>query len=105
MPRSALSEPELARLKAELRALLGDRLSDSTADLDQHSRDEGHFSGALADLVAFPVSTQEVAAIVAACAAARCPVTPWGVGTSLEGAALPIRGGLSLDLSRMDRVL
>ena len=53
----------------------------------------------------FPVSTAEVVEIVKICAAHRVPIIPFGAGTSLEGHVLAPYGGLSVDLSRMDRIL
>ena len=88
-----------------LRGLLGARLVETDAARDAHARDEAHHAAVRPDAVALPETTAEVAEIVRICAAARLPVTPWGVGTSLEGQAIPIHRGLSLDLSRMNRVL
>jgi D-lactate dehydrogenase (cytochrome) len=84
---------------------LGDRLSAAEALRDQHARDEAHHAPHRPDAVAFPESAEEVVAIVRDCAAAGVPITPWGAGSSLEGQVVPVRGGLSLDLSRMDKVL
>ena len=53
----------------------------------------------------FPETTDEVAAIVAACARARVPVVPFGMGSSLEGHVNAVRGGISIDLTRMTRVV
>ena len=57
------------------------------------------------DAVVYARSTEDVAAIVGLCAEHRIPVIPYGVGTSLEGQVQAINGGVSLDLSQMDRVL
>src|SRR5262249_35805236 len=59
----------------------------------------------LPDLVAFPESTADVVAIVQACAAASVPLIAYGAGTSLEGNAVPLHGGVSVDFSRMNAVL
>ncbi|MCT8161022.1 FAD-binding oxidoreductase [Pseudoruegeria sp. SHC-113] len=90
---------------SELFPLLGDRLSRSKGDLAQHGRSETHFNNMLPDAVAYPENTGEVSKILAVCHAQGCPVVAWGTGTSLEGHALALRGGISLDLSRMNRVL
>ena len=55
--------------------------------------------------VVFPVSTDEVAAVVRACAEHRVPMMPFGMGSSMEGHVNAIRGGISIDLTRMTRVL
>ena len=90
---------------ATLQTLLGDRLSTGDAVRAAHSRDEAYSAPALPDAVAFPTDVDEVAAIMKACSAAGCPVVPFGIGTSLEGHVVPLDGGVSVDLSRMDRIL
>lgn len=92
-------------LFAQLAALLGDRFQTAAAIRGQHARDESHLPPAQPEAVVWPVSTAEVSQIVAACAVARCPVVAWGAGTSLEGHALALHGGIVLDMTRMDRVL
>ena len=90
---------------ATLAPQLGSRLSVSQADRDAHGASESHFPPMPPDAVAWPDTAEEVAAILATCAAAGCPVMAWGAGTSLEGHALAARGGLCLDFSRMAQVL
>ena len=90
---------------AALTTTLGDRLSRSKSDLDLHGRSETHFAPMPPDAVVYPVSTDEVAQIVTTCAAHDCPVIAWGTGTSLEGHSLAARGGITVDLSRMDAVI
>lgn len=95
----------IAAAIAELRSLLGDGLSTAKADLDIHGHSEVHFPDAPPDAVVYPTSTEQVAEIMRICAAQACPVIPWGAGTSLEGHALAIKGGVTVDFSRMNRVL
>ena len=90
---------------AALRDLLGDRLSTSPSALALHGRDESSFAPALPDAVAFPRTTEEVAATVRACAERAVPVIPFGAGSSLEGHVLATHGGVSVDTSLMDRIL
>jgi D-lactate dehydrogenase (cytochrome) len=89
----------------DLRALLGDRLSTSDAVREHHSHGESWHAPGLPDAVAFPTSTDEVAAIVRACAATKTPIVPFGMGSSLEAHVNAIRGGVSIDLTRMTRVV
>lgn len=90
---------------AELQAFLGDRLVRSAADRAQHGQSETWFPPTPPDAVAYPETTAEVARLVATCARRGCPVTAWGTGTSLEGHALAIDGGVTVDFSRMNRIL
>jgi D-lactate dehydrogenase (cytochrome) len=88
-------------LLTRLRDALGDRVSTGAAVRDHHSRGESHHHAVVPDAVVFPTSTLEVQAIVAACADHRVPMTAFGAGSSLEGHVIPLRGGVSVDLTRM----
>jgi D-lactate dehydrogenase (cytochrome) len=90
---------------SELRALLGERVSLSSAVREHHGKDESYFPYAPPDAVVFPESTEEVRDIVDICRRHRVPMIPYGVGTSLEGHILAIRGGVCIDMSRMNQVL
>ena len=90
---------------SELRALLGDRASDSRALREHHGKDESYFPNALPDAVVFPGSTEEVKAIVDICRQHGAPLIAFGAGTSLEGHVLALHGGVCVDMSRMNRVL
>jgi D-lactate dehydrogenase (cytochrome) len=92
-------------LLASLRALLGDRVTAAAAVRDHHSRGESYHTPAPPDLVTFPETTAEISAIVRACADRDVPIVPFGAGTSLEGQVLALEGGVSVDLTRMNRVL
>lgn len=52
-----------------------------------------------------PKTTEEISAILKLCHANRIPVTPRGGGTGLSGGALPIHGGVSLSIERMNKIL
>jgi len=90
---------------AELKALLGERVSTSAGVREQHGKDESYFPLSPPDAVAFANSTEEVRDIVNICRRHRVPMIPYGVGTSVEGHTLAVRGGVSIDLSQMNRVL
>jgi D-lactate dehydrogenase (cytochrome) len=92
-------------LTETLSALLGDRYATAAIVREQHSRGEAHHAPHLPDAVVFPETVEEVQAIVRACAAHAVPVTPFAIGSSLEGQVIPLRGGVSLDMNRMNRVL
>jgi D-lactate dehydrogenase (cytochrome) len=96
----------VATLADNLRALLGaDRVSDSVANRDLHGHGESYHPTALPDLVVWPTSSEEVARVVTVCARHGVPIVPFGAGTSLEGQVCAIEGGVSVDLSRMNRIL
>lgn len=90
---------------AKLRERLGDRLSTGASVRELHARDEAYSAPALPDAVAFPDNAKEVAAIARICAGTGCPIVPYGIGTSLEGHVVPLQGGVSVDFSRMNRIL
>ena len=88
-----------------LREILGDRVSTSDSVREHHSHGESWHAPGLPDFVVFPTTTAEVSAIVKLCAQAKMPVVPFGMGSSLEGHVNAIKGGVSIDLTRMTRVL
>ena len=88
-----------------LRTLVGERLQVGAAIREQHSHDESGHAHALPDAVVFAESTDDVAAILRLASSCRMPVVPFGTGTGIEGASIPVHGGLSLDLSQMNQVL
>ncbi len=90
---------------ARLREQLGERLSTASGQLAQHGGGEGVEDKALPDAVVFAESTDDVRTVLVACNAAGVPVVPFGAGTSLEGHLNAVHGGISLDLTRMNRVL
>ncbi len=94
-----------AAVFSELRALLGDRASTTDAMREHHSRDESWHPAAPPDAVVFPTSTDEVSRVMQICAIHRVPVIPFGTGSGLEGHVNAIRGGVCIDLTRMNRVI
>lgn len=88
-----------------LRARFGERCSTALAVREQHGRDESPFDVRPPDAVVFCESTEEVAAVVVLADRHAVPIIPFGVGSSLEGHLLAVQGGISIDLSRMNRVL
>ncbi len=89
-----------------LAAIVGaDNLSTAQAVREQHGRDESYHPSAPPDAVAFCSSTEQVSAVVKACAERRVPVIPFGTGTSLEGHVAALSGGICVDVSRMDKIL
>jgi D-lactate dehydrogenase (cytochrome) len=96
---------QVAALTRQLRDDFGERAVTSDAVREQHSHGEGLADAGMPDIVVFPHSNDEVAAIVRVCNAARIPIIAFGVGTSLEGHVAALYGGVCVDLSQMNRVL
>jgi len=90
---------------AALAGRFGEQLSTAAAVREHHGRDESAYPPMPPGAVVFARSTEDVAALVALAAEHRVPVIPYGVGSSLEGHLLAVEGGVSVDLSQMNRVL
>ncbi len=106
LPEHAIvPRPMPAALLAALQARFGNRCSTAQVVREQHGRDESPFDVPPPDAVVFCESNEDVAAAVALAAAHDVPVIPFGIGSSLEGQVLAVQGGLSLDTSRMNRIL
>src|SRR6188768_3732839 len=95
----------VATLVDRLAGDYGDRVVLNASVREQHGHGEGLADSAAPDVVVFPETNEEVAAIVRLCRAARVPVIAFGVGTSLEGHVAALYGGVCIDLSQMNRVL
>ncbi len=80
-------------------------ISVAQADRELHSRDQSYHRGHPADVVIFGESAEQISRVVAYANSHRIPITPWGVGTGLEGGAIPVHGGISLSLERMTSII
>jgi len=87
------------------RAFLGDRITTNATLREHHSHGQDTQTPVLPDAVAFAETSEEVAQVLRLCHTERVPVVAWGAGTSLEGHVTPVRGGITLDVSRMTRVI
>lgn len=99
-----MSSPHDAAVRA-LKHLLGERCSTGDSVRELRGRDEAWHRPEPPAAVLFPESTEEVQAVVRVCAEHACPVVPYGVGTSLEGQIIPVRGGITIDTSRMNAII
>ena len=99
--RVDLSQSQLDALSA----LVSGRVSTNESVLDSHGRDESAFPPVRPSAVVMVHSTEEVSKVLAYCNAEKIPVVAFGVGSSLEGHVLPLFGGISLDISEMDKIL
>src|SRR5580704_2055497 len=96
---------QLDTVIAAARGFLGDRISTSSGLREHHSHGQDTQPPVLPDAVAFVETSEEAGRLLALCNSGGIPVVPYGTGTSLEGHVTPVRGGISLDLTRMTRVL
>lgn len=88
-----------------LKSRFGANCSTAAAVREQHGRDESPFEVAPPEAVVFAESTKDVAEVIRLCAHHRTPLIPYGAGSSIEGQLLAVQGGISIDVSRMNRVL
>ena len=103
-PPAAMRPLPAAMLDA-LRARFGERCSTASAVREQHGRDESTYPVTPPDAVVFCESSDDVAAVVTLASQYAVPVIPFGIGSSLEGHLLAVQGGVSIDLSRMSRLV
>ena len=102
---AARNDAGIAAALPILRRRFGDRYVDSEAVRRQHGHQTTWLVNQPPDAVVFPESTAEVAEIVRTCAAHDVPVIAFGVGSSLEGHVNAPFGGVSVDTSRMNRIV
>jgi D-lactate dehydrogenase (cytochrome) len=100
-----LSDEAVAALNADLAARFGNRFTASEAIRKAHGHTLTWLENQPPDAVVFAENTDDVIDLVKLCLRHDAPITPFGVGTSLEGHVNAPHGGVSLDLSRMNAVL
>ena len=88
-----------------LKQRFGDRFQTGQSICEQHGHTTTWINTQAPDAVVFPDDTAEVAEIMKTCAHHKVPVIPFGTGTSLEGHVNAPAGGISVDMSRMNRIL
>lgn len=88
-----------------LQEKFGSRFSTAHAVCEHHGRDESPYPPMLPDGVVFALTTDEVAWVARHCNQHKVPLIPYGVGSSLEGHLLAIQGGISVDLSGMNKLV
>ncbi|WP_144110120.1 FAD-linked oxidase C-terminal domain-containing protein [Paraburkholderia sp. BCC1886] len=105
VPPASLRRPFPAELLSLLKAAFGERASVAESVRTHHGRDESPFDPQLPDAVVYARTTEDVQTIVKLCGQFDVPIIPYGNGSSLEGHLLAVQGGVSIDLSEMNRVL
>ena len=89
----------------QLKTLMEDRLTISISERKQYGQNETYYKEILPDAVAYPKDENEVSEILQICNDNKCPIIPWGTGTSLEGNSIPINGGVTLSFENMKSIL
>ena len=98
-----LNVPDL--VLALQRVLQPDQVSTNAGIRERHGHDESYHEAHAPDVVVFPQTTEEVAAIAKISAEYGAPMIPFGVGTGLEGHVAALEGGICIDMGRMNKVL
>ena len=81
------------------------RFSTGQSNRELHLHDISAHHGVLPAGIIWPLTTEEVSRILTWAYEQEVPVTPWGAGTSTEGNPVPTRGGLVMDMTRMDKII
>ena len=82
-----------------------ERFSTGRSNRELHLHDISAHRGIMPAGIIWPITTEEVSEILTWAYAQDVPVTPWGAGTSTEGNPVPTRGGLVMDMTRMNKIL
>ena len=90
---------------ADLQTLVAGQVSTNESVLDQHGRDESAFPPVRPSAVVMASTTEEVSRVLKYCNEQGIPVVAFGAGSSLEGHVLPLHGGVSLDLTPMNKII
>ncbi|WP_273726542.1 FAD-binding oxidoreductase [Brucella gallinifaecis] len=99
------NEQGIATAVAILKQRFGERAQTGQAIRDQHGHTTTYVPTQAPDIVIFAHNTQDVQDIVRICAEHKVPVIAFGAGSSLEGQVNAPAGGVSIDLTQMNRVL
>jgi len=99
------NEDGIAAALGILKQQFGEQFQTGASIREQHAHTTTWIANQPPDAVVFARSTQDVSDVVRVCAAHRVPIIPFGAGTSLEGHVNAPAGGISIDMSQMNKVL
>jgi len=102
LPRN---EEGIAAVVGILKQRFGERAQTGQAIREQHGHTTSYVPTQAPDIVVFAENTQDVQDVVRICAEHRVPLVAFGAGSSLEGQVNAAAGGVSLDLTHMNRIL
>ncbi len=99
-------QPVTPEIIAMLQAAVGaDAVTTASAELQLHAKDQSHHPAHLADVLIYPTSAGQVSSVLKIAHEHCIPVTAWGVGTGLEGSAIPVFGGISISFEKMNQIV
>lgn len=99
------NEEGIASVLPLLKQRFGERFQTGQSFREQHSHTTTYLPSQLPDGVVFVESSEDVREVVRLCAEHRVPIVPFGTGSSLEGQVNAPFGGISVDFSRMNKIL
>ncbi|BCH54760.1 FAD-binding oxidoreductase [Agrobacterium vitis] len=99
------NEEGIATVLGLLKQSFGERFQTGQSFREQHAHTTTYLPAQLPDGVVFVESAEDVKTVVRICAQHKVPMVPFGVGSSLEGQVNAAHGGISIDFTRMDKVL
>jgi FAD/FMN-containing dehydrogenase len=99
------NEAGIAAVLGVLKQTLGEKLQTGQSFREQHAHTTTYLTSQLPDGVVFVENADDVKVVVKACAQYKVPVIPFGTGSSLEGQINAPHGGISIDFSRMNRII
>ncbi|RLQ88276.1 FAD-binding oxidoreductase [Notoacmeibacter ruber] len=99
------TERRLDEALHDLRAAFGERISTGQSVREIHGRDESWHPPALPDAVVFPRTTEEISFICQTCTKYGVPIIAFGAGSSIEGALIPVEGGIVVSTVEMKQLL
>jgi FAD/FMN-containing dehydrogenase len=98
-----LNKEEILR---KLEKIVGkDYASNKLEDLYIYSRDPGASKPRSVDFVVLPNTTEQVQQIIKLANEEKIPIVPMGGGLTLSGLVIPVKGGIVMDMKRMDRII
>ncbi|MUZ75242.1 FAD-binding protein [Agrobacterium vitis] len=99
------NEEGISTVLGLLKQSFGERFQTGQSFREQHAHTTTYLPAQLPDGVVFVESAEDVKTVVRICAQHKVPMVPFGVGSSLEGQVNAAHGGISIDFTRMDKVL
>jgi len=99
-------QPVTKSILAQLTSVVSPtNISTAKAERELRSHDMSHHEPSLSEVVVWPSSSQQTADVLRIAHENHIPVTPWGVGSSLEGNPIPLFGGILLSMEKMDSIV